>query len=75
MGYKFTNEHTDADGNITVLDTYEVPFWPLDPSQVAIVLLVCKGIITLDEGVSSTGLPAEHLINEAEAWAVASKGL
>jgi len=31
--------------------------------------------LTLDEGVSSTGLSAEHLINEAQAWAVAKEGL
>lgn len=74
MGYTYANTHIDAEGNKTE-ERYEVPFWPCDPAQVAVVLLVCKGIITLDEGVSSTGLSAEHLINEAEAWAVAGKGL
>jgi hypothetical protein len=72
MGYKFTNEVTDTEGNITVVEVGEVPFWPLDPSQVAVVLLICKGVLTLDEGVNITHLPAEHLVNEAEAWAVAS---
>jgi len=70
MGYSFGTFEVDSEGNKTE-ERYEVPFWPLDPPQVAIVLLVCKGIISLDEGVSCTGLPAEHLINEAEAWAVA----
>ena len=70
MGYSNAIVSIDSDGNRTE-ERYEVPFWPLDPPQVAIVLLVCKGIITLEEGVSSTGLPAEHLINEAEAWAIA----
>lgn len=70
MGYIIGSTYIDAEGNKTE-DLYEVPYMPLDPPQVAIVLLVCKGIITLEEGVSSTGLSADHLINEAEAWAVA----
>lgn len=70
MGYITGGVTYQLDGS-KIEDLYEVPFWPLEPSQVAIVLLVCKGIITLEEGVSSTGLPAEHLINEAEAWAIA----
>lgn len=69
MGYKYAN--TTIEHGVKTVEEYEVPFWPLEPPQVAIVLLVCKGIITLEEGVSSTGLPAEHLINEAEAWGVA----
>ena len=75
MGYKFTNEYTDANGVVSVVTEGETPFWSLEPAQVAVVLLVCKGILTLDEGVNVTGLPADHLINEAQAWAVASKGL
>jgi hypothetical protein len=73
MGYKFTNEVTDTEGNVTVVETGEVPFWPLESPQVAVVLLICKGVITLQEGINITGLPAEHLINEAEAWAVAGE--
>ena len=71
MGYSFSNEYTDTEGNITVIDSGEIPFWSLDPAQVAVVLLICKGFLTLDEGVNVTGLPADHLISEAQAWAVA----
>ena len=71
MGYKFSNDYIDADGNVSVIEAGEIPFWPLEPAQVSIVLLACKGIITLDEAVNCTGLPAEHLVNEAQAWAVA----
>jgi hypothetical protein len=75
MGYKFTNEYTDTEGNVTVLASGDTPFWSLNSEQAAIVLLVCKGVLTLEEGVNITHLPAEHLINEAQAWAVASEGL
>lgn len=75
MGYAYKNEYTDTDGNVVVVEAGETPFWPLSDEQAAVVLLVCKGVLTLDEGVNVTHLPAEHLINEAQAWAVASKGL
>jgi len=71
MGYKNYLTQVDADGNATVTDLGEIPFWSLGPGEVAIVLLVCKGVLTLEEGVSCTGLPADHLINEAQSWAVA----
>lgn len=71
MGYKNALTQVDAEGNATVIELPEIPFWPLDPAQVSVVLLVCKGILTLDEGVNVTGLPADHLINEAQAWAIA----
>lgn len=48
-------------------------YWPLSGDKIATVLLVCKGILTLQEGVDITGLPAEHLINEAQAWAIAEE--
>lgn len=72
MGYKNALTQVDADGNATITELPEIPFWSLDPSQTAVVLLVCKGLLTLDEAVNVTGLPADHLINEAQAWAVAS---
>lgn len=72
MGYKNAITQVDADGNVTITELPEIPFWSLDPSQAAVVLLICKGVLTLEEGVNVTGLPADHLINEARAWAVAS---
>lgn len=73
MGYTYANTYIN-DGKATV-ETYEVPFWSLNPDQVAVVLLVCKGVLTLDEGVNVTRIPADHLIHEAQSWAVASEGL
>lgn len=71
MGYTYANTHIDAEGNKTE-ERYEVPFWPCDPAQVAVVLLICKGLITLDEGHNILPyLSKDHLINEAQAWAVA----
>ena len=71
MGYPNYLTQVDKDGNATVTDLGEIPFWSLDPAQVAVVLLICKGFLTLEEGVNVTGLPAEHLVSEAESWAVA----
>lgn len=71
MGYKNVLTQVDANGNATYTDLGEIPFWPLSQSEVAVVLLICKGVLSLEEGVNVTGLPAEHLINEAQAWAVA----
>lgn len=71
MGYRYANSHVDTDGTLTVKE-YEVDFWPLEPNEVAIVLLICKGLITLDEGHNILRyLSKDHLINEAQAWAIA----
>jgi hypothetical protein len=58
-------------GVVPDVTAVEVPYWELDPSSVAVVLLVCKGVLTLDEAVNCTRLPADHLIHEAQSWAVA----
>jgi hypothetical protein len=73
MGYAFSNEITDADGNITVLEAGEMPFWSLDQSGVAVTLMVVKGLLTLPEGAAALRLAEEHLVCEAQAWAVASE--
>jgi hypothetical protein len=72
MGYKRYTRNGYADGTYEDIFMGEEPFWPLDPNEVAIVLLVCKGVITLDEAHNILPyLSVEHLINEAQAWAVA----
>lgn len=72
MGYKQGSRITYADGTYEDIDLGELPFWPLEPNEVAIVLLICKGTITLDEGHNILPyLSKDHLINEAQAWAVA----
>lgn len=52
-----------------------IPYWELDAAGVAVTLLVVKGLLTLQEGANTLHLPPEHLINEAQAWALASEGL
>lgn len=52
-----------------------IPYWELDSAGVAVTLLVVKGLLTLEEGANTLHLSQEHLINEAQAWAVASEGL
>jgi hypothetical protein len=71
MPYIYAETHVHSDGAKTVQE-YEVPFWSLEPNEVAVVLLVCKGVITLDEAHNILpNLSIEHLINEAQAWAIA----
>ena len=69
-GYTSRTPILQDNGEWTFEESF-LPFWSLDPQQVAVVLLVCKGLLTLQEGINVTGLPADHLINEAQAWAVA----
>jgi hypothetical protein len=71
MSFLLKNEFTDTDGNITVLEESVLPFWALDAAGVAVTLLVVKGLLTLEEGANTLHLSQEHLISEAEAWAVA----
>lgn len=73
-GYYENRVGYDENGNMMAVRTF-IEYWSLDAAQVAVVLLICKGVLTLQEGVNVTGLRAEHLINEAQAWAVASEGL
>lgn len=71
MNYKYQNVTFDLEGNKTV-EEYELEFWPLQPNEVAIVLLICKGVISLEEGHNILPyLSSDHLINEAQAWAIA----
>lgn len=76
MGYKQGIRTIHTDGTYEDIELDELPFWPLEPNEVAVVLLICKGLITLDEGHNILRyLSKDHLINEAQAWAVASEGL
>ena len=70
MGYHYAN--TTVENGVKTVEEYEVLFWSLEPNEVAIVLLICKGVISLEEGHNILPyLSSDHLINEAEAWAVA----
>lgn len=72
MGYQQWTRYCNADGTYEDVLMGEIDFWELQPNEVAIVLLICKGLITLDEGHNILPyLSKDHLINEAQAWAVA----
>jgi len=69
-GYKETQMAWDENGDRYIKDVV-IPFWELDAAGVAVTLLVVKGLITLEEGANTLHLSQEHLISEAEAWAIA----
>lgn len=48
-----------------------IPYWELDAAGVAVTLLVVKGLLSLEEGANVLHLAQEHLVSEAEAWAIA----
>lgn len=73
-GYNQTHMAWDENGQPYAKEV-TIPYWELDATGVAVTLLVVKGLLSLDEGANVLHLPAEHLINEAQAWAVASEGL
>lgn len=69
-GYSTQNMAWDENGQPYAVDVV-IPYWELDAAGVAVTLLVVKGLLTLEEGANVLHLAPEHLISEAEAWAVA----
>jgi len=69
-GYKETHMAWDENGQPYAQDVV-IPYWELDAAGVAVTLLVVKGLLTLEEGANVLHLAQEHLICEAEAWALA----
>jgi hypothetical protein len=69
-GYKETHMAWDENGQPYAQDVV-IPYWELDAAGVAVTLLVVKGLLTLEEGANVLHLAQEHLISEAEAWALA----
>ena len=73
-GYNETHMAWDENGQPYGKEVI-IPYWELDAAGVAVTLLVVKGLLSLQEGANTLHLSPEHLINEAQAWAVASEGL
>ena len=73
-GYQETHMAWDENGQPYAQDVV-IPYWELDAAGVAVTLLVVKGLLSLQEGANTLHLSPEHLINEAQAWALASEGL
>jgi hypothetical protein len=69
-GYKETHMAWDEQGQPYAVDVV-IPYWELDAAGVAVTLLVVKGLLTLEEGANTLHLSTDHLISEAEAWAIA----
>lgn len=62
--------------NNNIIEDIELPDAPQQPlSQVGALttLLVVTGALTLEDGANALGLQREQLVDEAQAWAVASK--
>ena len=70
-GYSTQNMAWNENGQPYAVDVV-IPYWELDAAGVAVTLLVVKGLLTLEEGANVLHLAQEHLISEAEAWAIAS---
>jgi hypothetical protein len=51
------------------------PQQPLDASGALATLLVVEGVLLIDDAANAVGVASQDLINEAQAWAVASNGL
>lgn len=73
-GYNETRMAWDENGQPYAKEI-TIPYWELDAAGVAVTLLVVKSLLSLQEGANTLHLSPEHLINEAQAWAVASEGL
>lgn len=69
-GYNETHMAFDENGQPYGVDVI-IPYWELDAAGVAVTLLVVKGLLTLEEGANVLHLDPDHLVSEAEAWAVA----
>ena len=69
-GYNETHMAWDENGKPYGVDVV-IPYWELDAAGVAVTLLVVKGLLSLEEGANVLHLAPEHLVSEAEAWAIA----
>lgn len=69
-GYNETHMAWDENGQPYAQDVI-IPYWPLDAAGVSVTLLVVKGLLTLEEGANVLHIAQEHLVSEAEAWAIA----
>lgn len=69
-GYLQIHQRFDENGN-SYGEEVLVPYWELDAAGVAVTLLVVKGVLSLEEGANVLHLAPEHLVSEAEAWAIA----
>lgn len=66
-------EEQDGHGNVIASGVEETAYERLDGYQVVATLNAVLGVWTLADAANAAGVPAEHLIAEAEAWAAAKE--
>lgn len=65
------NQTWDADGNLISEEFVEVTPASLNELGAVVTLLVVVGVLSLADGANAAGLTPNHLVHEAQAWAVA----
>lgn len=65
-------EEQDGNGNILAIYEWDEPWPALDGIGIVATLNACLGIWTLSDAANAAGVPQDHLIAEAQAWAAAS---
>ena len=63
------NQTWGADGELVVDEWVEVSWPPLVGAQIVAVLNAVLGLWTTADAANVAGVPVEHLVAEAEAWA------
>ena len=66
------HHYTDPAGNTHTWETPDTPT-PLDPLGALATLIAVLGLATPADAANAVGLTPDDLINEAQAWAVASE--
>ena len=67
------NQSWDSNGNLINDEWLNIPYIALEGHQVSATLNAVLGVWTLSDAANAAGVEPEHLIAEAEAWAVAQK--
>lgn len=65
------NQTWDSDGNLIHEEYVDVTPPSLNELGAVVTLLVVVGVLSLADGANAAGVKPEHLIHEAQAWAVA----
>jgi hypothetical protein len=69
------NQTWDANGNLILDEWVNVPYLPLVGHQVVATLNAVLGVWTLEDAANVAGVEPEHLIAEAQAWAIVASGV
>lgn len=65
------NQTWNTDGNLIHEEFVQVIPTSLNELGAVVTLLVVVGVLSLTDGANAAGVKPEHLIHEAQAWAVA----